>query len=47
MTPEEILCVSDGNEDQGVFEEELKEIHPKVQVIVNKEPLFLFTLEVS
>ncbi|CAL1126820.1 unnamed protein product [Cladocopium goreaui] len=34
---EEILLVSDGNDQQGIFERELKAMHQKVQVIVNEE----------
>eukprot|EP00435_Cladocopium_sp_Y103_P029738 s36_g7.t1 len=33
----EILLVSDGNDQQGIFERELKAMHQKVQVIVNEE----------
>ncbi|CAK9108478.1 unnamed protein product [Durusdinium trenchii] len=35
--PSEIICVSDGNEEASIFEKELKAMHPKVQVIINKE----------
>lgn len=34
---EEILLVSDGNDQRGIFERELKAMHQKVQVIVNEE----------
>ena len=34
---EEILWVSDGNEESGIFEKELTAMHHKVQVIINKE----------
>lgn len=34
---QEIICVSDGNEEASIFEKELKAMHPKVQVIINKD----------